>query len=187
MLEGLVSQLLLGYLGQYIKDFQKEQIKVTVWNEEVLLTNVELMLEAFEYLQLPFSLKQGRVGRLRIKIPWKKLGWDPIIIALEDVYIFAGQRGDHEWSADVVERREWAGKKAKLVAAELAKLSRRVCDNQSGQTFISHIAGKIMKNIEVSIRNVHVLYYEGQDHLMQAAIGLRFSSLTIVNESSSSI
>nr|GFD55496.1 vacuolar protein sorting-associated protein, putative [Tanacetum cinerariifolium] len=34
------------------------------------------------------------------------------------------------WSADDVERREFAGKKAKLATAELAKLSQRV-DNSS--------------------------------------------------------
>lgn len=38
----------------------------------------------------------GRVGKLSIKIPWKKLGWDPIIIILEDVYICVSQRDDKE-------------------------------------------------------------------------------------------
>ncbi|KZV50780.1 hypothetical protein F511_11557 [Dorcoceras hygrometricum] len=60
MFEGLVRQLILGYLGQYIKDIQKEQLKITLWNEEVLLENVELILEAFDYLRLPLVLKQGR-------------------------------------------------------------------------------------------------------------------------------
>lgn len=94
--------------------------------EEVLLENVELILEAFEYLQLPIALKQGdivvdwrfrlcqlfcllcflwiksfilyigRVGKLSIKIPWKKLGRDPIIIMLEDVFVCASQRNDQE-------------------------------------------------------------------------------------------
>lgn len=59
MFEGLVRQLLLGYLGRYVKDIQKEQLKITLWKEEVLLENVELILEAFDYLQLPFALKQG--------------------------------------------------------------------------------------------------------------------------------
>lgn len=59
MFEGLVRQLLLGYLGRYVKDIQKEQLKITLWNEEVLLENVELILEAFDYLQLPVALKQG--------------------------------------------------------------------------------------------------------------------------------
>lgn len=182
MFEGLVSQLLLGYLGRYIKDIQKEQLKITLWNEEVLLENVELILEAFDYLQLPFALKQGRVGRLSIKIPWKKLGWDPIIIILEDVFICACQRDDQEWSLDAIERRELAGKKAKLAAAELAKLSKRVCDNQAGKSFISYITAKILDGIQVSIRNVHVLYRDVQNDSAHIAFGLRFSALTIMKQ-----
>jgi hypothetical protein len=62
MLEGYVQgfvNLLLGYLGRYIKDIQKDQLKISLWNGEVLLENVELNPEAFEYLQLPIALKQG--------------------------------------------------------------------------------------------------------------------------------
>uniref|UniRef100_A0A2N9FJQ0 Reverse transcriptase zinc-binding domain-containing protein n=1 Tax=Fagus sylvatica TaxID=28930 RepID=A0A2N9FJQ0_FAGSY len=58
MLEGLVRQLLLGYLGRFVKDIPKEQLKIALWNGQVLLENVELILEAFDYLQLPFALKQ---------------------------------------------------------------------------------------------------------------------------------
>lgn len=32
MFEGLVRQLILGYLGRYIKDIQKEKLKITLWN-----------------------------------------------------------------------------------------------------------------------------------------------------------
>lgn len=38
----------------------------------------------------------GRVGKLSIKVPWKKIGWEPIIIKLEDVFISATQRSDQE-------------------------------------------------------------------------------------------
>ncbi|KAL5806155.1 hypothetical protein ACOSQ4_028888 [Xanthoceras sorbifolium] len=182
MFEGLVRQLLLGYLGRYVKDIQKEQLKITLWNEEVLLENVDLILEAFDYLQLPFALKQGRVGRLSIRIPWKKLGWDPLIIILEDVFVSASQRDDQEWSLDAVERREFAGKKAKLAAAELAKLSRRVCDNQAGQSFISYITAKVIDSIQVSIRNFHVLYSNTQLDSAQIMFSLKFSSLIIMKQ-----
>ncbi|BAT73681.1 hypothetical protein VIGAN_01119500 [Vigna angularis var. angularis] len=176
MFEGLVHQLLLGYLGRYFKDIQKEQLKIRL--EEVLLENVELILDAFDYLQLPFALKQGRVGKLSIKIPWKK-PWDPIIIILEDVFISASQRGDQEWSADAVEKREFAGKKAKLAAAELGKLSRRVCGSQAGQSFISHVTTKILDSIQVDIRNFHVLYSDMQNDMGHVMFGLKFTSLTM--------
>ncbi|KAF1899682.1 hypothetical protein Lal_00019812 [Lupinus albus] len=176
MFEGLVHQLLLGYLGRYFKDIQKEQLKIRL--EEVLLENVELILEAFDYLQLPFALKKGRVGRLSIKIPWKK-PWDPIIIILEDVFVSASQRGDEEWSADAVEKREFSGKKAKLAAAELGKLSRRVCGSNAGQSFISHVTAKILDSIQVDIRNFHILYSDVQNDLGHIMFGLKFSNLTM--------
>ncbi|KAF5748859.1 putative vacuolar protein sorting-associated protein 13B-like isoform X3 [Tripterygium wilfordii] len=180
MLEGLVRQLLQGYLGGYVKDFQKEQLKITFWNEEVLLENVELILEAFDYLQLPFALKQGRIGKLCIKIPWKKLVLDPIVIILEDVFVCASQRDEKEWSLDAVEKREFAGKKAQLAAAELAKLSRRVCENQTAQSFVSYITAKILDSIQVSIRNFHVQYSDVQSKSIQVMCGLKFSSLMIM-------
>ncbi|KAK9079002.1 hypothetical protein SSX86_000671 [Deinandra increscens subsp. villosa] len=184
MFEGLVRQLILGYLGQYIKDIHKEQLKITLWNEEVFLENVELILEAFDYLELPFALKQGRVGRLSIRIPWKKLGWDPIIIILEDILVYASQREDEEWGTDEVERREFAGKKAKLATAELAKLSQRVCDNdnQTGKSFISYITAKIIDGIQVTIRNVHVVYGDMSNDKAQTVFGLKLTSLTAMKQ-----
>ncbi|CAH1424589.1 unnamed protein product [Lactuca virosa] len=184
MFEGLVRQLILGYLGQYIKDIHREQLKITLWNEEVFLENVELILEAFDYLELPFALKQGRVGRLSIRIPWKKLGWDPIIIILEDILVCASQREDEEWSVDDVERREFAGKKAKLATAELAKLSQRVCDNdnQTGKSFMSYITAKIIDGIQVTIRNVHVVYRDISNDKAQTVFGLKLASLTAMKQ-----
>ncbi|KAK4437330.1 hypothetical protein Salat_0066900 [Sesamum alatum] len=92
--------------------------------------NVSDLVDRFEGLQddpeTDYCQLTCRVGKLSIKIPWKKLGWDPLIIILEDVYICISQRHDEEWCMDAVERREFASKKAQLAAAELAKLSRRV-------------------------------------------------------------
>uniref|UniRef100_A0A1U7WPK3 Uncharacterized protein LOC104228469 n=1 Tax=Nicotiana sylvestris TaxID=4096 RepID=A0A1U7WPK3_NICSY len=169
-------------IGLYIKDIQKEQLKITLWNEEILLEDVELILEASNYLQLPLDLKQGHVGKLSIKIPWKKLGWDPVIISLEDILVCASQRDEKEWRMDEVERREFAGKKAKLAAAELAKLSRRVCDSRAGNSFTSYITAKVLDNIQLSIRKVHILY---RDMLTSSAVtvfGMKLSSLTIMRQ-----
>lgn len=46
MLEGFVRQLILGYLGRYVKDFQKEQLKITLWNGNLSFSLfLQLMLE----------------------------------------------------------------------------------------------------------------------------------------------
>lgn len=36
------------------------------------------------------------IGKLKILVPWKKLGWEPILISLEDVTIRAGPQDDGE-------------------------------------------------------------------------------------------
>ncbi|AQK78314.1 pleckstrin homology (PH) domain-containing protein [Zea mays] len=167
MFEGVVSQVLYGLLRRYVKGIQKEQLKIGIWKEEILLENVELILEAFDYLQLPFALKNGRIGKLSIRIPWKKLGWDPIIIVIED------------WSSDSLDKRELAGKLAKLNAIELAKFSRRVTDNQTGQSFLSYISAKILDSIQVSMRNVHIVYMDTHNGQGNFVFGLEFTSLSI--------
>ncbi|KAJ1693233.1 hypothetical protein LUZ63_009931 [Rhynchospora breviuscula] len=182
MFEGVVSQVLAGFLGRYVKGIQKDQLKIGIWNEEILLENVELILEAFDYLQFPFALKNGQAGKLSIKIPWKKLGWDPIIIVLEDVFISACEREDTEWSFDSVDKREIAGKMAKLNAIELAKFSSRVTDNRTGQSFLSYMSAKILDNIQVSIRNVHVVYVDTHKDMEKFIFGLKFSSLTVMTD-----
>lgn len=179
MFEGVVSQVLYGLLRRYVKGIQKEQLKIGIWKEEILLENVELILEAFDYLQLPFALKNGRIGKLSIRIPWKKLGWDPIIIVIEDVYVCACPREDSEWSSDSLDKRELAGKLAKLNAIELAKFSRRVTDNQTGQSFLSYISAKILDSIQVSMRNVHIVYMDTHNGQGNFVFGLEFTSLLI--------
>ncbi|VVA31867.1 PREDICTED: vacuolar [Prunus dulcis] len=180
MFEGVVNQVISGFLGRYFRDIQRHQLKFTLWEGALFLENLELSLEAFDYLQLPFALKQGRVGKLSIKIPWKKLGWDPIEIVLENVFLSAAQRDDQEWSLDEVERRELAGKKAKLAAAELAKLSKRVCENQAG--LISYISAKALDSIQVSIKDFHILYHDKLSDSAYTVFGLKLSSLRTMKQ-----
>ncbi|GMP69404.1 hypothetical protein CsSME_00028684 [Camellia sinensis var. sinensis] len=40
MFEGLVRQLLVGYLGQYMKDIEKEQLRISLWNGNQFYFNI---------------------------------------------------------------------------------------------------------------------------------------------------
>ncbi|MCO5559152.1 hypothetical protein L7F22_012745 [Adiantum nelumboides] len=133
MLEGFVSQLLADYFSNYVQGIHPEQFRLGLWNGVAQLENLELRLEAFDYLQLPIAIKNGLVGRLKIQVPWKKLGREPILIGLQDIYICACPRDEFEWKSEALEARSSAAKKAKLAAAELAKLSARISGHISGE------------------------------------------------------
>lgn len=61
-------------------------------------------------------------------------------------------------------------------------------DNEAGQSFISYISAKILDSIQVSIRNVHILYQANQNNLQstsaQMIFGLKLSSLKIMKQMS---
>lgn len=46
--------------------------------------------------QCAWNCFAASIGKLRIIVPWKKLGWEPILISLEDVTICAGPREESE-------------------------------------------------------------------------------------------
>lgn len=184
LLEGFVSQLLADYLSNYIKDIHPEQFRLGVWNGVAQLENVELRLEAFDYLQLPIAIRKGVVGKLKIQVPWKKLGWEPILISLEDVFICACPRDEFEWKSEALEARSLAAKKAKLAAAELAKLSAqisgRVSDDHSNQSFFSYLSTKILDNVQVTAENVHFRYIDQKaDPEVAFSFGIMFTCLTM--------
>uniref|UniRef100_A0A7I4B673 Uncharacterized protein n=1 Tax=Physcomitrium patens TaxID=3218 RepID=A0A7I4B673_PHYPA len=180
MLGSVVYQVLASYLGYYVKDMQREQFRIGLWSGEVLLENVDLRLEAFDSLQLPLSIKQASIGKLRICVPWKKLGWEPILISLEDVTICAGPQDDGEWDAEASERRELAAKKAALASAEIAKFSKCVSESKSGQSFLSNFFGKIVDNIQVVVKNVHIQYMDKTtDPEVTFLVGVTLSALTV--------
>ncbi|KAG9455236.1 hypothetical protein H6P81_008140 [Aristolochia fimbriata] len=182
MFEGLVRQLLEGFLGSHVKNFEPDQLKVRLLKEKLVkLEKLELIPEAFDYLQLPFALKEGRIGSLSIEFLWKR--HKPIKIVIKDVTICIGKRDECEWSFESIERREFAAKNAKLAAAELAKLSRRVSDNQAGQIFSSFISAKILDGIQVSIQNVCVQFTDGHNDLTSIRFGLRLSNLELKQNS----
>eukprot|EP00850_Spirogloea_muscicola_P014797 SM000108S14241 [mRNA] locus=s108:273586:291541:- [translate_table: standard] len=180
MFEGLVHQLVAGYLGHYFTGVQKEQLRIGLWSGIVLLENVELFLEAFDHLELPFAMKIARVGKLRLQVPWKKLGWEPLVVSMENVTICAGPRKEAEWEAGPSEKRAREAKRAKLAAAELVKLSRRVSEDRSGLSYISYLSAKIIDNVQISVSNIHLRYEDFQTNAEDSFIvGLTLESFLV--------
>lgn len=51
-------------------------------------------------LTQPTIFAAASIGKLKILVPWKKLGWEPILISLEDVTIRTGPQDDGEVYCD---------------------------------------------------------------------------------------
>ena len=96
MFEGWLADLLAGYLGHFL-DVKREQLRLSLWSGDhqtcdptslesatrgltdtpsccaawstgFVLQDVALKLDAFDYLQLPFAVCSGCIGRLEVQV-----------------------------------------------------------------------------------------------------------------------
>jgi len=113
MFERQVAELLRSYLGAYVEGLDTESLNVRVWKGapavkvlaasmrcfahapranatgDVVLRNLRLRPEALAALELPLTVRAGVVGTLTLKLPWNRLGREPVVLSLDRVYILA--------------------------------------------------------------------------------------------------
>jgi hypothetical protein len=78
-------------------------MKISVTSGKVKLKNMKLKPSLFEALPVPFSLVQGQVGLIHLKIPVFKLLTSPIVIEISDVFALIRPKHIKEWNVDVEE------------------------------------------------------------------------------------
>eukprot|EP00798_Chlamydomonas_sp_ICE-L_P001433 gene1433-32806_t len=184
MFEGILTEAVLAACGKFV-DVQKDALKISLWGGQGVLENVKLRPEAFEYLQLPFSVSEGCIGKLRLQIPWGRWVTGNLIIELSDVTLCTTSREDDEWEEGPALERDQAAKQAELAAAELAKLSRRMAQHkaakgrrgsldtaygaggQSGSIWspfrymVQQLTSFLLNRLLLTVSNVHVMFKPG--------------------------
>lgn len=54
---------------------------------DLVLEDMHIKKSLLDTLELPLALRHGILGRLEIRIPWKNLGKDPIVVVVDRVSI----------------------------------------------------------------------------------------------------
>ncbi|KAM7278379.1 hypothetical protein ACFE04_005513 [Oxalis oulophora] len=84
-----VLHLLRRYLGDYVHGLSVEALRISVWNGDVVLRDLRLKAEALNALKLPVTVTAGFVGTITLKVPWKSLGQEPVIVLIDRVFVLA--------------------------------------------------------------------------------------------------
>ncbi|TRY56691.1 hypothetical protein DNTS_012966 [Danionella cerebrum] len=75
--ESLVSDLLNRFIGDYVENLDKSQLKIGIWGASILLSEFDV----------PFKVKAGQIGKLTLKIPWKNLYNEAVVATLDGLYL----------------------------------------------------------------------------------------------------
>lgn len=91
--EGIVADLVVRYLGTYVRDLNKEQLKIGVFSGNLVLRDLEIKGEALQSLNLPITVKKG-------------MKWDNIEREGAQVVLDQNMRGDRGGTRVVLEKHD---------------------------------------------------------------------------------
>ncbi|KAI4338425.1 hypothetical protein MLD38_023489 [Melastoma candidum] len=156
MLEDQVAFLLQRYLGNYVRGLNKEALKISVWKGDVELTNMQLKPEALNALNLPVKVKAGFLGSVKLKVPWSRLGQDPVVVHLDRIFLLAEPATKVEGSSeDAVE--ETKRSRVREMEMKLLEKSQQL-KSEVNKSWLGSLINTIIGNLKLSISNIHIRY-----------------------------
>ncbi|KAK7307747.1 hypothetical protein VNO77_41077 [Canavalia gladiata] len=181
MLEDQVAYLLQRYLGNYVRGLSKEALKISVWKGDVELRNMQLKPEALNALKLPVKVKAGFLGSVKLKVPWSRLGQDPVLVYLDRIFLLAEPATQVEGcSEDAVQE----AKKSRIQEMELKLWEKsQQLESEMNKSWLGSLISTIIGNLKLSISNVHIRYEDGESnpgHPFAAGVMLdKLSAVTV--------
>lgn len=153
-LENIVANALQNALGAFFVGVEKQRLKVDVFSGEVVLRNLPVREDALYTWQQPYRVRWGVVGTLRIKVPWQRLGREPVEIRVEDLNVLL--EPIKEWDQDEYRRMVRKGKEEQVQEAVL--LRQKEEHEKKARGFFGRLEERVLDNLTIEITNVHIRY-----------------------------
>ncbi|NWW74640.1 VP13C protein, partial [Climacteris rufus] len=120
VLESVVADLLNRFLGDYVENLNKSQLKLGIWGGNVALDNLQIKENALSELDVPFRVKVGQIDKLTLKIPWKNLYGEAVVATLEGLYLLIVPGASVKYDAEKEEKYLQDNKQKELARIEEA-------------------------------------------------------------------
>ncbi|XP_038986983.1 uncharacterized protein LOC103722332 isoform X2 [Phoenix dactylifera] len=163
MFEAHVLYLLRKYLGEYVEGLSIEALRISVWKGDVVLKDLKLKAEALNSLKLPVTVKAGFVGTITLKVPWKSLGKEPVVVLIDRVFVLAHPAPDRQSLKEEDREKLFQAKLQQIEEVELATLeatTRRSKEEAApgGNSWLGSLIATIIGNLKVTLSNIHIRY-----------------------------
>ncbi|CAD8214708.1 unnamed protein product [Paramecium pentaurelia] len=155
--EKILEKVLIQYFGKFISGLDKNNLKLGVWSGNMVIQNVNLKSEIIEMLELPIKLRQSSVGKLTIKIPWKKITSAPVEITIENVFVTLIPLTEWHFDDNLVLVKKIEGL-TNYCQKCLKRGIKKKKSEEKDKGYLDKMALKIMDKIQLKIVNVHIRY-----------------------------
>ncbi|KAK1307197.1 hypothetical protein QJS10_CPA10g01575 [Acorus calamus] len=89
---------------------------------DVVLKDLKLKAEALNSLKLPVFVRAGFVGTITLKVPWNRLGKEPVVVLIDRVFVLAHPAPDGQALKEDDREKLFEAKLQQIEEAELATL-----------------------------------------------------------------
>ncbi|CEL57657.1 Vacuolar protein sorting-associated protein 13 OS=Saccharomyces cerevisiae (strain ATCC 204508 / S288c) GN=VPS13 PE=1 SV=1 [Rhizoctonia solani AG-1 IB] len=183
--------LLNRFLAPYVEGLDTSQLQYGVWQGQLSLRGLKLKKGALDKFRLPVDVLEGYVGTFTLTIPWQNITGRPVEVYIEDVYLLAVPAAESAFDPAEDEARKQATKQERLNAAELVRVRGQMADasttndSQQHQGLIESITGRIVNNVQITVKNIHIRYEDSisaPGHPFSAGITLAGFTASSVDE-----
>ena len=155
-LETQVANLLEKVLGPFVIGLDKQSLNLSVWSGEVLLRDLQLKTEALDALPIPVKAIGGTLGEVRVTVPWRKLGKEPLIISIDRVFLLVGPKAATDGYSEAEEMEKAERTKRDALEAWEAVQDNKEQSEKMGTKLVDHLTSLLLGQLQISITNVHV-------------------------------
>ena len=92
MAKAAVAAVLQKTLGPFVDGIDAKSLELSVWDGDVKLDQLQLRTSALAALELPLRVVGARLGSVRVQIPWRNLGGEPMIVTVDRLFLVLAPR-----------------------------------------------------------------------------------------------
>ncbi|KAJ8953002.1 hypothetical protein NQ318_015363 [Aromia moschata] len=179
--EKALSSILNQYLGDFVENLDGQQLNVGIWGGDVQLLRLLIKPSALNDLDLPIQCVHGVIGKLILKIPWKSIYTSPTVIIVEDIHLLVAPNQDVAYNEEKETKNSLESKRREIQKIEDAKKAEAEKDKpKADPTFVEKLVANVIKNVQISIRNIHIRYEDKVTNpALPFAMGFTLSDLEV--------
>ena len=186
MFEGLIEQLILSYLGDYIENLDRNKLSLGLWSGALILENIHIKKKTVNDLKLPFKLIYGIIKKLTLNINWKSNFTTPTEIIIDEITIVINLLNQENWEIldytsyeyKINELIKYSNKKY-LNLIENFNNNNKEKTNQSS-SYTQRVLLRIMDNLHLTIKNVNIRIQENNNN-NNFIFGISLKEILILN------
>ncbi|KDO35774.1 hypothetical protein SPRG_22056 [Saprolegnia parasitica CBS 223.65] len=168
-----VTKAILRALRKYLVHVEQESVSLGLWAGDLTLEDVELKTTAFHSAESSMTLVHGAIRSIRIQVPWTSFWREPVQVKITGVEVEVESKTYHDVQAELDEK----NRKVQELHANGATTSSWSSWMVGGLS--SSLLDRILKNVAVTLSDVHV-FYTGRGF----RIGLALGALSLIDHAS---